>query len=148
MDAFPPLWAESNPLTVQGGCGTPTFSAPEVWRGDVYSYGADSHAIGVMAHLFLTGGELPFGDERQINEDPGNLAYRIPLISTKLLTEAEADFTRRMLHPDPKHRLDYGEILNHEMFRGLNWDSIALDIPPPINRDWGLKMRESHHSTR
>ncbi|KAF8989557.1 kinase-like domain-containing protein [Cyathus striatus] len=99
--------------------------APEVWRGDVYSYGVDFYAIGVMAHLFLTGGELPF-----------------------VLTEAEADFTRRMLHPDPKHRLDYGEILNHEMFRGLNWDAIALDIPPPINGDWGLKMREARHSTR
>ncbi|KAF8975803.1 kinase-like domain-containing protein, partial [Cyathus striatus] len=53
--AFPFLWAYCNPWTLTERCGTAVFAAPEVMRGENYSFGCDFYAIGVMAHLFLSG---------------------------------------------------------------------------------------------
>lgn len=37
------------------GCGTPEYMAPEVYKGELYSYNVDIWALGVMAFKMIVG---------------------------------------------------------------------------------------------
>ncbi|KAF9007386.1 kinase-like domain-containing protein [Cyathus striatus] len=130
LDKFPLLWARSNPWTVENEiAGTVPYSPPEVHRGEKYSFGVDYYSIGVITHVILTG-DYPFADVGKIDAEPGSNEHRVPKLSTDKLKIEE------MLALSPEERLDYEEIIKHDMFRGLKWDTIASRQYPIIRGTW------------
>ncbi len=57
--------------------GTPSYMAPEQWRGDEIGPAADQYALGVLTYAMITGGRMPFEAEtpyalmhKHLNEEP------------------------------------------------------------------------------
>ncbi|KAF8995625.1 kinase-like domain-containing protein [Cyathus striatus] len=132
---FPSLWADlRTPWVTRETWCTPIFSAPEVMRPEPYSFGIDFYSIGVIAHLFLTG-DYPF-DDPVSDESTGK---RVMNFSPLLLPE-EKDFITGMLRPEQMERFGYKEMLDHEMFREIDWDAIESGSVVGISGDWETEM--------
>ncbi|CAL1534532.1 unnamed protein product [Lymnaea stagnalis] len=65
--------------------GTPGFRAPEVIRGEIYSYQADIFSLGVLLYMVLTGGLHPFDELEFKSEIDKAFAenFPIPLITQR-----------------------------------------------------------------
>lgn len=116
--------------------GTPQFTAPEVLKGDEYSYPADWWSFGIMMYDMLTG-DAPFkGSNRQ--------AIFKKIMSTKkvqiptFLSSYASDLIRKLLEKDPKKRIqidkDYNLLKKHRFFRKIDWDNLR-NLQPPIEPD-------------
>lgn len=85
--------------------GTPSYMAPEQWRGESVSSAADQYSLGVMAFAMLTG-HLPFEAEtpfqlmhKHLNENPTPLATYRDDLPTPV-----RDVIARALEKEPEDR--------------------------------------------
>ncbi|KAG6816480.1 hypothetical protein H0H87_005685 [Tephrocybe sp. NHM501043] len=109
-------------FTLFAKCGTGLFMAPELLRGEPYSFGVDFWALAVTLHIMLTG-RPPFdGESDSFNEVAqmvlhGELEFRE---NDSLGAEAQ-ELLFEMLEKRPEDRLRVTELEDHPFFAGMNW---------------------------
>jgi serine/threonine protein kinase len=117
---------------VRGRCGTPGYVAPEIFTAGVHGgYGnkVDVFSAGVTLYVMLCGYE-PFYGETDAELVAANKAAQVEF------TEADwdsisfnaQDMVKKMMHPDPKKRMDAKAALQHPWLRRLDKDSDVLDL--------------------
>lgn len=103
-------------------CGTPLYVSPDVLRGDMYDEKIDLWAIGVLTYELLVG-KVPF---KIVSE--ADLKKIVNLFLIQLYDEITfpdylkisciaKDFIFKLMHKDPKQRLDMDEVKNHPFLR-------------------------------
>ncbi|KAI0353323.1 kinase-like protein [Trametes cingulata] len=124
--------ATGEPLdATRRGCGTPAYLAPEVTRGEAYSYPADIWSLGVLLYEMLNG-KLPFGlDHRE--RDLYKMAMRIwrePVeVNDDVDVEAH-DLLYLMLDKEPALRPSLEQIKEHPWFATIDWNLLAQRKQP------------------
>ncbi|KAF2116737.1 hypothetical protein BDV96DRAFT_34142 [Lophiotrema nucula] len=100
-------------------CGSPHYAAPEVIRTQSYDGGkADVWSCGVILFVMLTG-TPPFnysGEEDDLKHLFRAIAradYQMP----DFLSKEAQDLIRRILVPDPRHRISMDDIWDHKFLR-------------------------------
>ena len=120
--------------------GTSHYMAPEITKGEGYSFQVDIWSIAICLYEFFCG-KLPFGDEY---EDPIDI-YRA--VCKEELTfpnfvhdEKFMSLLTKMLKKNPTERLWKFEQINEDpYFIGFEWNKlISLSYPPP----YMIKMKE------
>ena len=121
--------------------GTSHYMAPEVSRGEGYSFQVDIWSIAICMYEFFCG-KLPFGEEY---EDPMDI---YTAVSQEELTfpqfvndEKFMKLMIKMLKKNPTHRLwKFKQIKEDPYFSNFDWNKlISLSYPPP----YMIKMKES-----
>ena len=113
--------------------GTPHYMAPEIVKGEGYSFEVDIWSIAVCMYEFFCG-ELPFGNDL---EDPLDIYSAVTKDDLKFPTFiTDIDFMsliRKMLTKSPTGRLWKLEKIKEEaFFKGFLWnDLLALSMTPP-----------------
>ncbi|CAK9300640.1 unnamed protein product [Gordionus sp. m RMFG-2023] len=116
-------------MTTNTSCGTPLYVAPEILRGDDYSFGVDWWSLGITMYEMLTG-LTPFDgmkDNREelfkaILEDPISIPEHVSVNATSILTG--------FLNKNPEERLGsnlengFNDISSHSFFASINWDRV------------------------
>jgi len=116
--------------------GTPQFTAPEVLKGEEYSYPADWWSFGIMMYDMLIG-ETPFlGNNRTTIFNKILKMKKINL--PNYLSEDAKDLLRKLLNKNPNKRMkidqDFKILQKHRFFRKIDWDNLRK-IKPPIIPD-------------
>lgn len=116
-------------------CGTPTYSAPEVYNNRGHSKPVDWWAVGVFTHELLAG-MTPFaGDADRIYASLKSYSKAYPNIKLPRGLSGEAgDFVIRLLNPSPSRRMgmvkarrDREPALTckeHRLFQGYPWEKL------------------------
>ena len=109
--------------------GTPSYTAPEVYVGEGYSYSSDYWSLAVCLYEFLCG-DLPFGGDNDM-PDPLEVYKRIltgQLEFPPFYDDTEGkDLMRKMLHRDMKDRLTtIDDIKDHPYCRDYNFDDLIM----------------------
>jgi cGMP-dependent protein kinase len=109
--------------------GTPSYTAPEVYVGEGYSYSSDYWSLAVCLYEFLCG-DLPFGGDNDM-PDPLEVYKRIltgQLEFPPFYDDAEGkDLMRKMLHRDMKDRLTtIDDIKDHPYCSEYNFDDLIM----------------------
>ncbi|XP_062216992.1 serine/threonine-protein kinase ATG1a-like isoform X2 [Phragmites australis] len=97
-------------------CGSPLYMAPEIWQGKDYDAKSDLWSVGVILFQLVTG-KLPFSGSNYYQLRQNILASD----EVNFPSEIEADLCpdcinlcRRLLHRDPKKRINFEEFFNHK----------------------------------
>nr|XP_043640239.1 probable serine/threonine protein kinase IRE4 isoform X2 [Erigeron canadensis] len=136
--------------------GTPDYLAPEILLGTEHGYAADWWSVGVILFELITG-TPPFN-----SDNPERIFYNIlnakipwPSNPNEISHEAQDMISRFLIH-DPDQRLGaHGspEVKAHPFFKGVNWDTLAMQkvafIPQPdgIDDTSYFVSRHSHSSS-
>jgi serine/threonine protein kinase len=109
---------ENKTIPMKTMCGTPDYSAPELWSLDPYD-GAkvDIWALGVMIYIIISG-FLPFSDTQSILD----IAYKFPDSANIHFSLPLRDLLKKIFRP-AAHRADMEKILKH------TWVSDAGALP-------------------
>ena len=109
--------------------GTPSYTAPEVYIGEGYSYTSDYWSLGVCLYEFLCG-DLPFGGD---NDMPDPLEVYKRILSGRLefppffRDEEGKDLMRKMLHRDINQRITtIDDIKSHVYWVDFNFDDLIM----------------------
>ena len=125
--------------------GTSHYMAPEITKGEGYSFQVDIWSIAICMYEFFCG-KLPFGEDY---EDPMDI-YRA--VSQEELTfpnfvkdEKFINLMNKMLRKNPTNRLwKFKQIKEDPYFKDFDWNKlISLSYPPPYK----LKMKEEKESS-
>ncbi|PIA55663.1 hypothetical protein AQUCO_00700166v1 [Aquilegia coerulea] len=128
--------------TQQSAVGTPDYLAPEILLGTEHGFAADWWSVGIILFELITG-IPPFSAEcpEMIFDNILNKKMPWPSVPNDMSYEAQ-DLVNRLLILDPGQRLGANgalEVKAHAFFRGVNWDTLALQkaafIPSPENAD-------------
>ncbi|XP_035714589.1 atypical protein kinase C isoform X2 [Folsomia candida] len=126
-------------------CGTPNYIAPEILRGEEYSFSVDWWALGVLLYEMLAG-RSPF-DIYGASENPDlnseDYLFQVILEKTiripRSLSVKAASVLKGFLNKNPVDRLGchaetgYFDILHHPFFKTIEWDLLEKkQIPPPF----------------
>ena len=96
--------------------GTPGYLAPEVLKGDKYSFSCDIWSIGALMSVLLSA-KLPFWDDdrkdrkRRVCTEPLNLEANS--FMSRLSDDAK-DLITGMLQKEPSERLTIEQVLAHD----------------------------------
>ena len=124
--------------------GTSHYMAPEITKGEGYSFQVDIWSIAICMYEFFCG-KLPFGEDY---DDPMDI-YRA--VSQEELTfpsfvkdEKFMQLMQKMLRKSPTNRLwKFKQIKEDPYFKDFDWNKlISLSYPPPYK----LKMKEEKES--
>ncbi|KAG2180253.1 hypothetical protein INT43_004042 [Umbelopsis isabellina] len=107
-------------------CGTAEYLAPEILRGDEYSFAVDFWSLGTLLYEMITG-IPPFWAEN--HADMYNRVLDDELEFPPNFDTVTADFISGLLHRVPQDRLGAGpygpqEIRSHPYFSGLDWADV------------------------
>ncbi|CAM9607588.1 unnamed protein product, partial [Heterosigma akashiwo] len=114
--------------------GTPYYMAPEILERERYDHNVDWWAMGVLVYECCLG-YVPFGGDslpavfaaiRQAQIEWGPLQALDPILTSMV---------QQLLEPDPNKRLgskSTDEIKNHEYFKGIDFDTLAITGKPPF----------------
>jgi protein kinase X len=121
-------------------CGTPDYIAPEVIVGTGHGIAVDWWALGVLC-FEMQAGYPPFAAQDTMTVF-ANIQQRSSRLQFPVSMEPIAvDFMRRLLEPDPAHRLGSSaqgvlQVKSHSWFKSepvVSWDAFARrTVPPPI----------------
>eukprot|EP00340_Litonotus_pictus_P000089 CAMPEP_0170524030 /NCGR_PEP_ID=MMETSP0209-20121228/9471_1 /TAXON_ID=665100 ORGANISM="Litonotus pictus, Strain P1" /NCGR_SAMPLE_ID=MMETSP0209 /ASSEMBLY_ACC=CAM_ASM_000301 /LENGTH=189 /DNA_ID=CAMNT_0010812493 /DNA_START=357 /DNA_END=926 /DNA_ORIENTATION=+ len=111
--------------------GTPHYMAPEIIKGEGYSFGVDFWSIGICMYEFMFG-TVPFGDNE---EDPMEVYVLVANEDLKIPRDCkDKDFRNliyKMLTKDPKIRLcNYDKIITDPFYRNFSFEElINMNLP-------------------
>ncbi|MCC6614781.1 MAG: protein kinase [Anaerolineae bacterium] len=124
--------------------GTPSYMAPEQWRGDQIGPAADQYALGVLTYAMVTGGRMPFEADtpyalmhKHLNEEPTppqNFRSDLPL-SVQLVL-------KQVMAKDPENRYSSASTFADAFMaslRGMEPKSTGFfqtTLPPHVDRQW------------
>ena len=114
-------------------CGTPEYLAPEILFENGYGIEVDWWSLGVIIYEMLSG-YLPFKIVR--NEKITKKVYQAKIKMFSHFSNQAKDLIKRLLVINPKKRLKFEQIINHEFFKDINWEKMELKkIEPPFIPD-------------
>jgi serine/threonine protein kinase len=97
-------------------CGTVEYLPPEVAEGREYDFGFDMWTVGILAYEMVAG-HSPFADpDRGEDQDQDEVVERIKtgvFAVPRHVSKDAGDLVRRLLMPDPAHRMGPVEVLRH-----------------------------------
>ena len=105
--------------------------APEVFKGEDYTFTADYYSLGVLAWELVTGSP-PFMRTKSQREILTKVVHEQPKIPNDLSWELQ-DFLKRLLAKDPSYRLGYNgykEIMNHPWLAGIDFEKVKARTYP------------------
>ena len=102
--------------------GSPSYLAPEGILNEKVGKKADIWALGVIAYLLYTG-YLPFTGQDLIMLYNNILKKEILYQST--LSSSAKCFIKSLLQRDPVKRLNIEQVMSHEYFKSIDWDTYA-----------------------
>jgi len=125
-------------------CGTPNYIAPEILRGEDYSFSVDWWALGVLLYEMLAG-RSPFdvvGATDNPDQNTEDYLFQVILEKTiripRSLSVKAGSILKGFLNKNPQERLgchtDSGfmEIMTHPFFKTIEWEALEQkQIPPP-----------------
>lgn len=125
-------------------CGTPNYIAPEILRGEDYSFSVDWWALGVLLYEMLAG-RSPFdvvGASENPDQNTEDYLFQVILEKTiripRSLSVRAASILKGFLNKNPVDRLGcnldagFTEIMTHQFFRSIEWELLEQkQIPPP-----------------
>jgi len=123
--------------------GTPEYLAPEIFLAKGYTRAVDYWSLGILIYEMLVG-KPPFTSEnRNISQIEKLILINKPLYPSSLEKDA-VDLIHRLLESNPRKRLQFEEIKNHEFFKGIDWEGLAtMKMEPPIPID-KIRPRKSN----
>ncbi|KAI1781669.1 kinase-like protein [Ganoderma leucocontextum] len=115
-----------HPDVTRRDCGTIGYMAPEVCRGDWYTYSSDIFSLGVV-FFELMNGKLPFGiahgtrDQRAVYEQ---------MMAQEVVVRLDVDLDaqtllRWMLEKEPSRRPTLEQVKSHPWFNSVKWKQLA-----------------------
>lgn len=127
-------------------CGTPNYIAPEILRGDDYSFSVDWWALGVLMYEMMAG-RSPFDTGPAMGADNPDqnteellfqvILERVIRIPRSLSVRA-SKVLKGFLNKNPEHRLGcegetgFQDIVNHDFFRTIDWRLLEeKQLSPP-----------------
>ncbi|RNA04199.1 serine threonine- kinase greatwall isoform X2 [Brachionus plicatilis] len=110
--------------------GTPDYLSPELLLGEHHNEGVDWWALGVCLYEFLVG-ITPFADSEPqlIFENILNRMIEWPE-NDEALSAPAVDAIMKLLNPVSNERMRLGQMKEHELFKGVNWDNLMNEQPP------------------
>ncbi|GLB35452.1 putative serine/Threonine protein kinases, catalytic domain [Lyophyllum shimeji] len=143
---------QAQSFTTDEVVGTPAYMSVEMHCGRPYSFGADTHALGVLMYRMLTQ-RLPFGDNALTSDEMRNAVINDPLQFSEddNISELTREFVQKLLVKDPHDLMSLEQIKAHAYFRGVNWDRVAKQtltppwkpfIPPPPKANGACPVRK------
>ncbi|QQP52341.1 Protein kinase C, partial [Caligus rogercresseyi] len=125
-------------------CGTPNYIAPEILRGEDYSFSVDWWALGVLLYEMLAG-RSPFdvvGATDNPDQNTEDYLFQVILEKTiripRSLSVRAASILKGFLNKNPVDRLgchaDSGfmEIMTHSFYKTIEWELLEQkQIAPP-----------------
>lgn len=120
-------------------CGTPNYIAPEILRGEEYSFSVDWWALGVLLYEMLAG-RSPFdltGASEEPDKNTEDFLFQVILEKTiripRSLSVKAASILRGFLCKDPAERLGCGkrpsgflDIVAHPFFKAIDWEMVNI----------------------
>jgi atypical protein kinase C iota type len=118
-------------------CGTPNYIAPEILRGEEYSFSVDWWALGVLLYEMLAG-RSPFditGASENPDQNTEDFLFQVILQKTiripRSLSVKAASVLKGFLCKDPAERLGCGrrpsgflDIVAHPFFKAIDWEMV------------------------
>jgi serine/threonine-protein kinase len=126
--------AVSGSLTATGNVvGTPTYMAPEQWRGEEPTPLTDVYGLGILTYLMLTG-RPPFEADtphslmyKHLNDPPPPMR-----LYSQVITEAVDQVVMKALAKRPEHRYASAGEFSNDFQRALQGQpTLAQQQPPP-----------------
>ncbi|KAF7271829.1 protein kinase C iota type [Rhynchophorus ferrugineus] len=125
-------------------CGTPNYIAPEILRGEDYSFSVDWWALGVLLYEMLAG-RSPFdiaGASENPDQNTEDYLFQVILEKTiripRSLSVKAANVLKGFLNKNPADRLgchgteSFIDITGHPFFKSVDWDLLEQkQVPPP-----------------
>jgi len=125
-------------------CGTPNYIAPEILRGEDYSFSVDWWALGVLLYEMLAG-RSPFdvvGATDNPDQNTEDYLFQVILEKTiripRSLSVKAGSILKGFLSKNPAERLGchketgFMEIMTHPFFKTIEWEALEQkQIPPP-----------------
>nr|XP_050853095.1 atypical protein kinase C isoform X2 [Vespula vulgaris]XP_050853096.1 atypical protein kinase C isoform X2 [Vespula vulgaris] len=126
-------------------CGTPNYIAPEILRGEDYSFSVDWWALGVLLYEMLAG-RSPFdiaGASENPDQNTEDYLFQVILQKTiripRSLSVKAASVLKGFLCKDPAERLGCGkrpsaffDIVTHSFFKAIDWEMLEQkQVTPP-----------------
>jgi len=125
-------------------CGTPNYIAPEILRGEDYSFSVDWWALGVLLYEMLAG-RSPFdmvGATDNPDQNTEDYLFQVILEKTiripRSLSVKAAGILKGFLNKNPTDRLGchkesrFMEIQTHPFFKSIEWEALEQkQVPPP-----------------
>ncbi|KAF7323853.1 Kinase-like protein [Mycena kentingensis (nom. inval.)] len=106
-------------------CGTIGYMAPEVYRGQSYSFNADVFSLGVVMHE-LTTGRMPHHQLQTGRYDQQLYrAYETQSLNPQGWDPLAFNLVSKMMDPNPATRLSIDEVKAHPYFENADWKAIA-----------------------
>ncbi|XP_048866545.1 protein kinase C iota type-like [Brienomyrus brachyistius] len=136
-------------------CGTPNYIAPEILRGEDYSFSVDWWALGVLMFEMMAG-RSPFdivGSSDNPDQNTEDYLFQVILEKQiripRSLSVKAASVLKGFLNKDPKERLachpqtGFADIMGHPFFRNVDWDlmgqkQVMPPFKPNISGEFGL----------
>ena len=111
-------------------CGTPEYLAPEILFEKNYGIEVDWWSLGVIIYEMISG-YLPFKIIR--NEKISKNIYQKKIKIFPHFSKAAKDLIKKLLVINPRKRIGYEQIKNHEFFKDINWEKIEIKkVKPPF----------------
>jgi serum/glucocorticoid-regulated kinase 2 len=128
-------------------CGTPTYIAPEILRGENYTKAIDYWSLGIMVFEMISGSP-PFYSENDANVYAA--IVNAPLEIPDYFSIEAADFISSLLERNEKDRLRESAVAKkHGWFRDIDWIALSkLQVAPPFipdvkdDKDLGMINKE------
>ena len=125
--------------------GTSHYMAPEITKGEGYSFQVDIWSIAICMYEFFCG-KLPFGEDYDDPMDIYRAVSQEELTFPNFVKDKEfMALMNKMLRKSPTNRLwKFKQIKEDPYFRDFDWNKlISLSYPPPYK----LKMKEEKESS-
>merc|ERR1712137_606817 len=112
-------------------CGSHGYIAPEIIKGEPYSYAVDWFSLGVMIYELISTNNPFLGHSfQETSQATLNSSVNFP---SSYFSPLLADLLAKLLEKDPEERFQCAaEIKRHPWFKGIDWDKVALKrvLPP------------------
>ncbi|XP_668097.1 CDPK2 protein-related [Cryptosporidium hominis TU502] len=118
------------------------FTAPELLKGETFSYSLDVWSVGVIMYSVITG-RHPFSG-RSRAETRHNICYGIPAISEiTCVSNACKSLLGKLLEKNPRERITVDEALSHDWFSISHSSYCEVDIGMPLLAHLKVYTRQS-----
>ena len=125
--------------------GTPHYMAPEIIKGEGYSFQVDIWSIAVCMYEFFCG-KLPFGEDCDDPMDVYRIVAKETLTFPSFVHDDEfIDLITKMLKKSPLNRLwKFQQIKSSPYFANFDWNKlISLSVDPPYK----IKIKKKENET-